>query len=289
MIDAVDVPPEDATDIEELLDTAGTLYLLGKDCEHSSLSPLVTAITEDVLDRAEQLAVTKPHRRLAPPLVAALDEAPNIAPLPSLRQRVADGRGRGLCVVYLVQSWASAESRFGRAVARELAAITNNTLVLGGSHDVALLKDLQELCGTTDVIKTSTTHTHDHRGGPPSRSHAASQDHEPVLRAHQITRLDIAAGHALLLAGNLPPVLVELPPLNHHPDWPTIQRESPTSAPSPTTPAPGRRPSNATADTNTRPPGAPADDAPTGVAPAPHRGPPTPPPGRPGGRRRRRP
>src|SRR5690606_21032667 len=46
---------------------------------------------------------------------------------------------------------------FGRDVARELAAITNNTLVLGGSHDVAFLKDLQELCGTTEVLKTSAT------------------------------------------------------------------------------------------------------------------------------------
>ncbi|WP_228079827.1 type IV secretory system conjugative DNA transfer family protein [Streptomyces profundus] len=82
VIDAVDVPPERATHIEELLDAAGTLYLLGKDSEHSSISPLVTATTEDVLDRAEQLAVTKPHRRLDPPLVAALDEAPNIARYP---------------------------------------------------------------------------------------------------------------------------------------------------------------------------------------------------------------
>jgi type IV secretion system protein VirD4 len=226
VIDAVDVPPGRATDIEGLLDANGTLYLLGKDSAHSTVSPLVTAITEDVLDRAEHLAVTKPHRRLDPPLVVALDEAPNIAPLPSLRQRVADGRGRGLCVVYLVQGWASAESRFGRDVARELAAITNNTLVLGGSHDVALLKDLQELCGTAEVVKTSASVNRGPRGTRPtgsSRSH--THDREPVLRGHQIQHLDVAAGEALLLAGNLPPVLVELPALTGHPDWPVIQQE----------------------------------------------------------------
>ncbi|MDT0342716.1 type IV secretory system conjugative DNA transfer family protein [Streptomyces litchfieldiae] len=227
VIDTVDMPPEHATDIEELLDANGTLYLLGKDSAHSTISPLVTAITEDVLDRAEQLAVTRPHRRLDPPLVAALDEAPNIAPLPSLRQRVADGRGRGLCMIYLVQGWAAAESRFGRDVAKELAAITNNTLVLGGSHDIGLLKDLQELCGTTEVFKTSVTLNRDTRGHgrATGTSRSISHDREPVLRSHEIQHLDVAAGQALLLAGNLPPVLVELPLLSEHSDWPRIVRE----------------------------------------------------------------
>lgn len=226
VIEAVDVPPDEATDLEALLDAQGTVYLLGKDSAHSTISPLVTALTEDVLDRAEHLAVTKAHRRLDPPLVVALDEAPNIAPIPSLRQRVADGRGRGLCVIYLVQGWASAESRFGRDVARELAAITNNTLVLGGSHDVAFLKDLQELCGTTEVLKTSATVNRGHRGvRSTGSSRSLAHDREPVLRAHQIQHLDVATGQALLLAGNLPPLLVELPPLTDHADWPAIQRE----------------------------------------------------------------
>jgi type IV secretory pathway TraG/TraD family ATPase VirD4 len=226
VIDAVDVPPDQATDIEALLDAGGTLYLLGKDSAHSTISPLVTAITEDALDRAEHLAVTKPHRRLDPPLVVALDEAPNISPLPSLRQRVADGRDRGLCVIYLVQGWASAEARFGRDVAKELAAITNNTLVLGGSHDVAFLKDLQELCGTTEILKTSATvNRAPRRTRPTGSSRSLSHDREPVLRAHDIQHLDVAAGQALLLAGNLPPVLVELPPLTQHPDWPQIASE----------------------------------------------------------------
>ncbi|MDT0446819.1 type IV secretory system conjugative DNA transfer family protein [Streptomyces johnsoniae] len=226
VIDAVDIPPEHATDIEQLLNADGTLYLLGKDSAHSTISPLVTAITEDVLDRAEHLAVTKPHRRLDPPLIVALDEAPNIAPLPSLRQRVADGRGRGLCIIYLLQGWASAESRFGRDVAKELAAITNNTLILGGSHDVTLLKDLQELCGTAEVFKTSTTVNKETTGRRTTgTSRSLNLDREPVLRTHEIQHLDIAAGQALLLAGNLPPVLVELPALSSHPDWPRITDE----------------------------------------------------------------
>jgi type IV secretion system protein VirD4 len=224
VIDATDVPHSDATDIEQLLRDNGTFYLLGKDAAHSSISPLVTAITEDILDRAEKLAVTTPHRRLDPPLLAALDEAPNIAPLPSLRQRVADGRGRGLCMIYLLQSWASAEARFGRDTARELAAITNNTLVLAGSNDVQLLNDLGKLSGDHPVFKTSgTLNTGPHGGSPTGTSRSLTTEREPVLRTHEIHQLDAATGQALLMAGHLPPVLVELPPLSDDPNWPAIQ------------------------------------------------------------------
>lgn len=89
---------QDPTDFHEFLDAEGTIYLLGKDSEVNSVAPLTTAVTEDLLDIAETHAIASPAGRLDPPLLAALDEAPNIAPIPSLRQRVADGRGRGITV-----------------------------------------------------------------------------------------------------------------------------------------------------------------------------------------------
>jgi type IV secretory pathway TraG/TraD family ATPase VirD4 len=222
VVDSIDVGEDRATNIEALLDSRGTIYLLGKDSPYSSVSPLITAMTEDILDRAERLAYSKPARRLDPPLLAALDEAPNISPLPSLRQRVADGRGRGLCVIYLVQGWASAEARWGKATADELASFTNNTLVFGGVGDDEFLAKLEKRCGLVRVYRTSASSGQ--RGSGPSRS--VSEDWQPVLRAHQIGQLDSPdAGEALLLAGNLPPVLTRLPKLSESADWPEIEAE----------------------------------------------------------------
>lgn len=222
VVESIDVGEDRATNIEALLDARGTIYLLGKDSPYSSVSPLITAMTEDILDRAERLAYSKPARRLDPPLLAALDEAPNIAPLPSLRQRVADGRGRGLCVIYLVQGWASAEARFGKATADELESFTNNTLVFGGVGDSDFLAKLEKRCGLVRVYRTSASSGQ--RGSGPSRS--VSEDWQPVLRAHQIGQLNSPdAGEALLLAGNLPPVLTRLPKLSESADWPQIEGE----------------------------------------------------------------
>jgi len=78
--------PDEVDRIEDLLDASGTIYLLGKDDPTSPVVPLLTAIAEDVLDRAERHALTRPAGRLDPPLVAALDEAPLTAPIPSLPQ-----------------------------------------------------------------------------------------------------------------------------------------------------------------------------------------------------------
>ncbi len=222
VLDAVDVPVDRATNIEALLDARGTIYLLGKDSPYSSVSPLITAMTEDILDRAERLAYTKPARRLDPPLLVALDEAPNISPLPSLRQRVADGRGRGLCVMYSVQAWAGAEARFGKATADELAAMTNNTLVLGGDKDPDFHAKLEKLCGLVRVFRTSASSG---QRGTDSASRQVSEDWAPVFRAHQVQRLNIAQGEALLLAGDMPPVITQLPKLSDDPEWPQIERE----------------------------------------------------------------
>lgn len=222
VVDSIDVDERKATDIEELLDANGSLYLLGKDSPHSTVSPLVTAIAEDVLDQAEKLAFTKPTRRLDPPLLVALDEAANIAPLPSLRQRVADGRGRGLSVMYFVQAWASAVARFGKHNAAELNGFTNNTLVFGGSGETDFLEDLEKRCGKTRVVRTSAT-----SGRSPQMpgTHSTSEDWEPTFQSWQIAQLNKDAGEALLLAGNLPPVITRLPLLSEDDDWPQIEEE----------------------------------------------------------------
>lgn len=154
---------------------------------------------------SDEPALASPAGRLDPAVLAALDEAPNIAPIPSLRQRVADGRGRGITVVYGLQAWASARARFGEDTAKELAAFTNNVIVLPGDKDPDFLKDMSDLCGQVERERTTKTTSGGDRGGHSTATHMAL---EPVLRGDEIRGLP--AGHALVLADNLPPIVTRL-------------------------------------------------------------------------------
>ncbi|MFF0460645.1 type IV secretory system conjugative DNA transfer family protein [Streptomyces mexicanus] len=209
---------EPPTDFREILDAGGTVYLLGKDSEANSVAPLTTAVTEDLLDIAEAHAIASPAGRLDPPLLGALDEAPNIAPIPSLRQRVADGRGRGITIVYGLQGWASARARFGEDTANELASFTNHVVVFGGAKDPAFLKDMSDLCGQVERVRTTRTTTSGDRGGESTATHVAL---EAVLRSDEIKGLP--EGQALLLADNLPPVITRLDGMWTWDSWETIQ------------------------------------------------------------------
>ncbi|MGW7292838.1 type IV secretory system conjugative DNA transfer family protein [Streptomyces xiamenensis] len=218
VIHALQGDGEEATDFREILDAESTVFLLGKDSEVNSVAPLTTAIAEDLLDIAEAHAVASLAGRLDPPLLAALDEVANIAPIPSLRQRVADGRGRGITTIYGLQGWASARARFGEDTANELASFTNHVVVFGGAKDPAFLKDISDLCGQVERVRTTKTTTGGDRGGHSTATHLAL---EAVLRADEIRALP--AGHALLLADNLPPVVTRLDGMWTWESWAEIE------------------------------------------------------------------
>ncbi len=201
--------PEEVDRIENLLDDGGTIYLLGKDDPTSPVVPLLTAIAEDVLDRAERHALTRPAGRLDPPLVAALDEAPLTAPIPSLPQRVGDGRGRGLSVHYGMQGWPQARARWGEQGSSVLASVTTGLLAFGGSNDPQFNSDIERLCGTRRVQRKDSAGTR--RG-----------ETEPVLAAADFRQL--RTRQALLLIDRLGPVVVKTRPVfTDRARWKTLQ------------------------------------------------------------------
>ncbi|ATM24814.1 putative conjugative transfer gene complex protein (plasmid) [Streptomyces alboflavus] len=218
VIDALQGDGEAPTSVRDVLDACGTIYLLGKDSEVNSTAPLTTAVTEDLLDAAEAHAIASLAGRLDPPLLAALDEAPNIAPIPSLRQRVADGRGRGITVIYGLQGWASARARFGEDAANELASFTNHVVVFGGAKDPTFLRDMSDLCGQVERVRKTRTTTSGNGSGESTATHTAL---EAVLRSDEIKAL--AEGHALLLADNLPAVITRLDGMWTWDSWPEIE------------------------------------------------------------------
>jgi type IV secretion system protein VirD4 len=191
-----------STDLADLIKRGGTIYLLGKDDPYTSVSPLLTAITDDVLDTAEWLAATSRHGRLAPPFVVALDELPSIAPIPTLPQRMADGRARGLCIVWAAQTWRQLVTCYGEDTARTITGITNVLVVFGGGKDVRFNQEMSELIGTTEVERRTYSH-----GRGSSSSQTTYQD-VPTLRPHEIGR--IQPRHAVVLAETSPALIARL-------------------------------------------------------------------------------
>jgi type IV secretion system protein VirD4 len=214
--------PGQELDIEELLRANGTLFLLGKGSRLGAIAPLITALADEVFDCAERMAARAPTRRLDPPLLGLLDEAPSIAPVPSLPELLADGRGRGIVLVYAMQSFSQAVTRWGAHKAETMGNATSITAILGGLTSPGDLSDLERICGQRRVRREST-----HRGtsGKSGRdySRTTSWESETVLRADEIRTLP--AGRALVLWSRLPPVLVRLPLASERGDWAEVRAE----------------------------------------------------------------
>jgi type IV secretion system protein VirD4 len=211
--------PSQAFNIAAFVEAKGTVYLLGKDANLGSIAPLITALAQEIFDTAERIAVTRPGRRLDPPLLGLLDEAPSIAPIPTLPALLANGRALGIVIVYAVQSFSQAVTRWGPHQAATMANATSITAVFGGLTEAKDLADLERLCGQRRVKRHSTHRGADKQGN----SVSISWERETVLRVEDIRTLP--DGVALVLWGKLPPILAALPLLSDDPDWTAIQGE----------------------------------------------------------------
>lgn len=195
----------EAFSFESFFDANGSVYALGKDRgAFGGSGPLITAFADELVVEGELRAAAQSGRRLDPPLLACLDEAPSIAALPGLPALVADGRGRGIVVLVAMQSFSQAEARWGKDGAATVRNAASVLMVFGGLSVAADLEELSKLCGTRLVERFSLT-----EGG---NGHASTSRHhveEPVLSPAAIHSLD--GGVALVLVGRLPPVLSYLP------------------------------------------------------------------------------
>jgi type IV secretion system protein VirD4 len=195
-------PGRAATDIEDLIGSGGTVYLLGRDDPYASASPLMTAIAEHVLDTALHLANTSPHGRLCPSFLACLDELPSTTPLPTLRTRMANERALGLSFIYAAQTWRQLVICYGEDEARALFGLTNNIVVFGGGKDGHFYREISELIGTARVARTTYSSG---RGGWGKTT--AGED-VPILRPEEIRQLP--ERQALVVSENARPLIAKL-------------------------------------------------------------------------------
>lgn len=195
-----------ATDLEALIRAGGTLYLLGRDDPYASASPLMTAVTEQILDTAKRLGETSPHGRLCPPFLACLDELPSTAPIPTLSTRMANERALGLSFILAAQTWRQFVVCYGEDEARTIYGLSNNLVVFGGGKDIRFYQELSDLIGSTSHTETRYSARGHELFGVMDRSF--DQRRVPILEPAELRRIE--QRKALVLAEMYDPIIANL-------------------------------------------------------------------------------
>lgn len=139
-------------DAEGLRSTGGTLYICAAGRRQQQLAPLVVGLLGDVRDatyrRAERATGNEP------PVLLALDEAANIAPIPDLPSLVSEGGGQGLVTLACLQDLSQARRRWGPE-ADAFLSLFGTTIVFGGIADLPTLQAISALAGEREVLARS--------------------------------------------------------------------------------------------------------------------------------------
>jgi type IV secretion system protein VirD4 len=192
---AADRPNFDPAAFAESTDT---LYLVAPAADQAMHAPVVCALLDQI--RHHHLTRRAPW----PPMLWALDEAANVAPLPTLPAVLADGGGQGLIVLTCLQDLSQARQRWGTG-ADGFLTLHPTTVLLPGVADTATLRAVSLLAGHQDRTETSTTTT----GLWGRTSRTTSTRRLPVLPEDAIARG--RPGYALRLCGAQPSWLALTP------------------------------------------------------------------------------
>ncbi len=203
VLDAVSPGPDEQFDPEAFLRKRGTVYLLATGAGANNSSALVAAFVEDLVEAARRIAARSPAARLDPPLLLALDEIGNLAPLPSLPTLMAEGGGTGITTMPVLQSLAQAREKWSENGAGAIWDASIVKIILGGASNSRDLHDLTTLIGERDEITDSTT-----IGDHGSRSAQRSVRRVPIMPPDVIRTLPFGTG--LVLLRSAPPIVTRL-------------------------------------------------------------------------------
>ena len=221
VLDAVTPRPGEAFDPTSVLRDRGTLYLLGTASGAGATSALVAALVEDMVETARRLAAASPAARLDPPLLLALDEIGNLAPLPSLPSLMSEGGGSGITTLAVLQSLSQARDRWGDQAAGTIWDAAIAKVILGGGTNARDLADLSALIGERDEdVHTSSRDSH---GG---RTTSWNTRRVPVMDTSRLRTLPFGTG--VLMLRSAPPIVLDLAPWTGRPDADRLQADRDT-------------------------------------------------------------
>ncbi|MHB8465519.1 MAG: type IV secretory system conjugative DNA transfer family protein [Acidimicrobiales bacterium] len=180
------------------------VYICSPAHHQDQLAPIVVAL----LDRIRTHIYRRPPG-LAP-VVWALDEAANIAPIPNLAAVVSEGGGQGLLTVCCLQDLSQARQRWG-AAADGFWSLFAAKVLLPGIGELQTLRTVSALAGEHDVPHTSTSRPTGWFWWRHGRvTQTTTTQRRPVLTVDQIARGH--PGMALAVLGPQPPTWIRLTP-----------------------------------------------------------------------------
>lgn len=148
-------------DAAALVEAGATIYVCASARHQAAAAPLVvgllTEIRAAVYGRAAAWeAAGRPFGTGGAPVLFALDEVANIAPIPDLPSMVSEAGGQGLTVLACLQDLSQARRRWGPD-ADGFLSLFGNTVILPGIGDVHTLQAVSTLVGDRDVVQRSVT------------------------------------------------------------------------------------------------------------------------------------
>lgn len=136
-------PGDEVIDVEALIRSGGTLYMVNTERLFCPTGPLTAALWTHIFDIGRQLSADRP---LDPSLLLAADEVKVTARVP-LDDWTSIAGGHGMHVVWSAQSLAQLRDRWGEHACDAIVNNTNALVVFGGLKNEPDLRALSSLCG----------------------------------------------------------------------------------------------------------------------------------------------
>lgn len=223
-------------DPHDFVRTADTVYIAAPSHHQALVAPLVVGLIDDIR-RATYARAADRTERGRPPVVLALDELANIAPLPELPSMISEGGGQGLVTLGCFQDLSQARHRWP-GQADGFPSLFGTTVVLPGIGDVATLEALSVLAGDEELLTRTVSRGHTLTGRPfadlmamgtPQVSEQLSTQWRRRLAPDDITRGQ--SGHALAFDSRNQPSWIALAPAHLAEPWVTLRGRDRTVAP----------------------------------------------------------
>jgi type IV secretory pathway TraG/TraD family ATPase VirD4 len=199
-----------------------TIYVCAPGRQQALVAPIVVGLIEEIRSATYWDATQRmtQGRTVDPPVLLALDEVANVAPLPDLVEIVSDGASQGLLTLACLQDLSQARVRWGQA-ADGFMSLFGTKVILPGIGDLRTLELVSSLAGEADVPVRSVSRS-------PWRPRTRVPRYSVTTSVRRQRRLPVDSvaqgrrGEALVIDGREPPRWMRLTPWYASPPWSEI-------------------------------------------------------------------